>query len=257
MEKEALIKIVLQDIKELETLVSTFSGTENIPAVYIQLAQSKTKVIQDELSLINTLEPSTSTSKEKIIPTPENKKTPEETVPEAENEIQSEPAPPKEAPKPQAKTTAPITIESHEEEVAVPKETNIVESADEQPGEKAKTPAPAPASSVRQAVIGEVLGKNNKSVLDILADQKKSSDQAYQPSVPDLRKAIGINDRFLFQRELFKGSAELYNQTLDQLNSMQDLGSALSFLKTNFNWDTTSETYEMFIKTVKRRFKND
>ena len=254
MEKEALIKIILQDIKELETLVSTFSGSKNIPAVYIQLAQSKTKVIQDELSLINTLEPNSLTSKEKTIPTPENKKNPVEAIPEPEKEIQSKPTPPEEAPNPKAEPTTTITIENKDKQAAVPKETNIV---DKTPKEKTKTTVSTPGSTAKQTVIGEVLGKNNKSVLDILANQKKTADQTYQPSVPDLRKAIGINDRFLFQRELFNGSSELYNQTLDQLNSMQDLASALSFLKTNFNWDTASETYEMFIKTVKRRFKND
>lgn len=256
MEKEALIKIVLQDIKELETLVSTFSGTESIPAVYIQLAQSKTKVIQDELSLINTLEPTSLTSSATTT-TSGNKKKPVEQIPEAKKEIQSEPTPPIDGPKPEAVPTAAITIENNDKQAAVPTETSIDAPVNQTPKEKTKTTTQPPGSSAKQAVIGEVLGKNSKSVLDILADQKKTTDQTYQPSVPDLRKAIGINDRFLFQRELFNGSAEVYNQTLDQLNSMQNLTSALSFLKTNFNWDTASETYEMFLKTVKRRFKND
>jgi hypothetical protein len=247
MEKEALIKIVLQDIKELEMLVSTFSGTEDIPAVYIQLAQSKTKVIQDELNLINTLEPIISSNREKIIP----------EAPEAEEKIRPEPIPSKDAPKPETKTTTTIITQNNDKQAAVAPKANIITSTDQTPKEKANTTSHANAPATKQTVIGEVLGKNNKSVLDILSDQKKTTDQTYQRSVPDLRNAIGINDRFLFQRELFNSSAELYNQTLDQLNSMQDLPSALSFLKTNFNWDTASETYEMFLKTVKRRFKND
>ena len=72
--------------------------------------------------------------------------------------------------------------------------------------------------------------------------------------VSDIRKAIGINDRFLYQRELFKGQVELFNQTLDQLNGMDSYESASRFLHTNFKWEEGNEVAESFLNIVKRLF---
>ena len=52
MEKEALISIIMQDIKELETLVNTFRGKAEIPEAYIKLSKSKLQGIISEIELL-------------------------------------------------------------------------------------------------------------------------------------------------------------------------------------------------------------
>ena len=39
-------------------------------------------------------------------------------------------------------------------------------------------------------------------------------------AVEDIRQAISLGDRFLFQRELFAGNGELMQKTLDEINSL-------------------------------------
>ncbi len=72
--------------------------------------------------------------------------------------------------------------------------------------------------------------------------------------IQDIRKAISLGDRFLFQRELFAGNGELMNKTIDKLNSLTSLEEALAYISKHFSWDTDSPAYELFTNILKRRW---
>ena len=72
--------------------------------------------------------------------------------------------------------------------------------------------------------------------------------------VSDIRQAISLGDRFLFQRELFGGKGELMQKTLDQLDQLSSLGEALTYIGDKFQWDKESSTYELFVNVLRRRF---
>ncbi|MBO7502708.1 MAG: hypothetical protein J6T32_05765 [Paludibacteraceae bacterium] len=72
--------------------------------------------------------------------------------------------------------------------------------------------------------------------------------------VQDIRKAISLGDRFLFQRELFGGSAERMQKTLDTINALGSFAEAEQYVHSNFHWDHDSSSYELFISVLKRRF---
>lgn len=74
------------------------------------------------------------------------------------------------------------------------------------------------------------------------------------PPVDDIRKAISLGDRFLFQRELFGGDGEKMNKTIDKLNSMNSLDEAMAFISKKFEWNTESQAYELFINILRRRY---
>ncbi|MBQ0137344.1 MAG: hypothetical protein KBS40_05030, partial [Bacteroidales bacterium] len=71
--------------------------------------------------------------------------------------------------------------------------------------------------------------------------------------VTDIRRAISLGDRFLFQRELFTGNGELMQKTLDDLNQCGTMEEAVEYIS-RFEWDKDSSTYELFINVLKRRF---
>jgi hypothetical protein len=68
-----------------------------------------------------------------------------------------------------------------------------------------------------------------------------------------IRDGIGINDRFLFIRELFHNNSEKYDQTLTTLDELAGIEDAVRFLKQNFKW-SKSEAGEKFLLLIKRRF---
>ena len=236
MEKEALLRIILRDIKELELLITTFIGEDYTSDGYIQLAKNKTQSILDELELIS----------------------------KSKKEIHSQPVE-----KPSVKKEETTIVTPKEEEVKEIDEKSIEEPdvqpviANKQESTPAVTPKEAPKKPpVKQevkppskSVIGEVLGKNNKSLNEQLSAKSSPSESSYQGSISNLKNAIGINDRFLFQRELFNSNAEVYNQVINQINGMHDYESAIAFIKGNFNWSFEDETTITFLELVKRRFK--
>ena len=74
------------------------------------------------------------------------------------------------------------------------------------------------------------------------------------PHVDDIRRAISLGDRFLFQRELFQGDGEKMNKTIDQLNRLGSLEEAMQYIKKKFNWDSESQAYELFTNILRRRY---
>ena len=73
-------------------------------------------------------------------------------------------------------------------------------------------------------------------------------------AVEDIRQAISLGDRFLFQRELFAGNGELMQKTLDEINSLNSLNEAMDYVLNNFEWDKESTAVQLFENVLKRRF---
>lgn len=236
MEKEALLRIILRDVKELELLITTFIGEDYTSDGYIQLAKNKTQSILDELELISeskkeihsqSVETPTVKKEETTIVTPKK----EEVKEIDEKQIKESDAQPITAK--EQKPTPPVAVQ----------ETPI------------SPPAKQEVKPPSKSVIGEVLGKDNKSLNEQLSAKSSPSESSYQGPISDLKKAIGINDRFLFQRELFNSNAEVYNQVINQINGMHDYESAIAFIKGNFSWNIEDEATTTFLELVKRRFK--
>lgn len=73
-------------------------------------------------------------------------------------------------------------------------------------------------------------------------------------AVEDIRQAISLGDRFLFQRELFAGNGELMQKTLDEINTLGSLNEAMEYVLNNFEWDQESTAVKLFENVLKRRF---
>ena len=73
-------------------------------------------------------------------------------------------------------------------------------------------------------------------------------------AVEDIRQAISLGDRFLFQRELFAGNGELMQKTLDEINALGSLSEAVTYIQDNFEWDKESTAVQLFENVLKRRF---
>src|SRR5690554_3572942 len=134
MEKEALLDIILQDLKELDRLLRTFSGKDHIPEAFIHLAQSKVSGIANEVGLLGSLAKSSSqtTAAPETTPQPESEPTPiTAPAPEPEEE-------------PKMEQTEELTEEAQEQS----KEQSKVESKEQPKVEsKLQRPAVAPPSS--------------------------------------------------------------------------------------------------------------
>ncbi len=94
---------------------------------------------------------------------------------------------------------------------------------------------------------------HGKSVNDLLLEQGKSDYRFSNMPVTSLQAAIGINDRFLYTRELFEGKSDVFADTIRQLDSFKTIHEAAVYLRENFKWKK-NETSLKFIDLVKRKF---
>lgn len=105
-----------------------------------------------------------------------------------------------------------------------------------------------------------IVTENEKeSFNEKLKEEKKEVAAVLQGTpVKDLRKAIGINDRYLFINELFRGDENMYERSLKTINSFNIYPEAEYWiqreLKVKLGWLEEQEAVKVFDQLVKRRF---
>ena len=75
-------------------------------------------------------------------------------------------------------------------------------------------------------------------------------------AIKDLKAAIGINEKFLFINELFKGNMKEYNDSIFKLNEYKSLEEAVQFLdelKEKHKWDSDMVAYLTLNDFVERK----
>ena len=144
-----------------------------------------------------------------------------------------EPAPV--APKPVVETSAP--------------------QAEPTPAVEPSTPAPAPAPAPAQTVLGEVINPHMQTLADTLPPAvDRASELRRQEKVTDLRKAIGINDKFLLIRDLFGGDGATYEITIRTLNNFEDFDECMIYIAENFAWNPNSDGAKLLMDLLERKF---
>ena len=98
---------------------------------------------------------------------------------------------------------------------------------------------------------------------DSLNDRLKETktelfDSLKEAPIRDLKKAIGINDKFLFVNELFRGDDTMYERSIKTINGFSIYPEAEYWikreLKLKLGWDDRHEVVKQFDQLVKRRF---
>lgn len=88
-----------------------------------------------------------------------------------------------------------------------------------------------------------------------IGSRESLAEKLENSPIADLKKAISLNQRFQFSKELFKGNNQEYEMAVDHLNSAtrMDAMKLLSNLKLKFSWGEESPIALDFIELVERR----
>jgi hypothetical protein len=118
-------------------------------------------------------------------------------------------------------------------------------------------PTFAHQQSVRE--LNDVIGSNGTSLNDHLREEKTELGQALKETpIRDLKKGKGVNDRFVFLNELFRGDEAMYERSLKTINGFRILPEAEYWinreLKIKLGWDDNLHTTQHFYQLVRRRF---
>lgn len=230
MNKDLLIALMQKDLSELNVMLDGIAEWERVPTAISRLALSKAENIVASLKeLSSALSQQNRENEDKL----------SDEIPLINNYSDSEQASP---------TTEPaVPDDEHpremvEEMFSDPKNDEVVSENNE---EQEKTSVAIVADMVDVQPSLNEIQQREVSVADSVMDKNK---------VTDLIQSISLGDRFRFQRELFSNNGEEMMQVFHDLNAMQSLDEALSYLQKNFRWDKDNESVKDFYALLNRKF---
>jgi hypothetical protein len=113
--------------------------------------------------------------------------------------------------------------------------------------------------SQKSREINDIIGGNGSSLNEKLKSDIVDLRSALNDApVRDLKKAIGVNDRYVFVNQLFRGDEAMYERSIKTINSFRILPEAEYWmereLKVKLGWDENGNITRHFYQLVKRRF---
>lgn len=118
---------------------------------------------------------------------------------------------------------------------------------------RTRKPEDEPGERTHQ-VLGEVIGRGVQTLADrIAAPHERTAMLAQGEPVEELRRAIGVNDRFLMIRDLFGGDASAYERTIDRLEEFDDLDDCLIYITEQYAWDPNSDGARLLTDLLERK----
>jgi copper chaperone CopZ len=116
--------------------------------------------------------------------------------------------------------------------------------------------AERPAESVTVGDSFGFTGRVNEQMGSLMDDEHVSDMMKTKP-LSNLADAIGVNDKFLFIREIFDGSPERYSQAIERLNGASSFPDAKEVLKSYTGERRENEVLKQLLALVKRKFNAD
>lgn len=136
------------------------------------------------------------------------------------------------------------------------------DESDQSPSEKIEVPKEAflPKEEFEtQKEENNLIQKTSESKAFVASAIEQEHKPALADSIskkifPDIKKSLSLNDKFMFQRDLFNGDNEAMNIVLDRLNSHESLNDAIRFINStcSISWD--SEAGVLFRDLLEKRF---
>ena len=262
MKKEAIIDLIKSDLEEMGALVETFREPDKIANDFIELLRQKNESIGNEIRLLkywsterlcgNDEPELVAEVASSVAPSVRSGKTEREEVADYFSEEMDQMPDPFDglfsgglaSAEDGGAMHAPLV--ARQDFVATP-ETE--QKKDEESGgagsANAQTEAPHPSDEDSKPSLTRDTAAPDVSAADIAN---------YGTPVKDVTKAIGINDKFLYIRELFGGNKLTFDSAVATINAASSYQQAYQYLKQTYGWDETDPTVEAFLKAVHRRF---
>lgn len=134
-----------------------------------------------------------------------------------------------------------------EQEINEPRRFNVLE----------EVPTLAHQPKVRE--LNEIMSSQELSLNDKLSERRKELGEklSYEP-LKDIKKAISLNDRYVFITELFRGDEAMYERSLKTINHFSIYPEAEFWiqreLKLKLGWKDEHPSVKLFDQLVQRRF---
>lgn len=256
MDRKLILEFAKKDIDELQLLVEALGKNPDPDHILLEITVARTQTLLHELTLLkkgNSEQPDDDLNdREYLIPEPQHSILEEN---ELENESMAHEVEPVAA---ISTELGPVAIEDELVEINDEKQSITMDAVIETVKiEEAKVEVKQSVSEDVEIKKPRLLGENfikEPSLNERLTGQKQIQSKIKGKPVTSIKAAIGLNDRFMYTRELFDNKVSKFESTVEQLDKATGIIEAIEFLEQNFKWPK-SETSLKFVELVKRRFQ--
>ncbi|MFY7972273.1 MAG: hypothetical protein ACOVOO_10050 [Flavobacteriales bacterium] len=149
--------------------------------------------------------------------------------------------------------STPFSFRVSEPTVA-PNQVNLIDAIEEiESNQEIEAPKIEPAQFTSPLFKTESV---NDRLSKTVGAQETLAQKMENTPISDLKKAITLNQRFQFSKELFKGNNQDYEVTIDRLNtsSRDEAMRTLDTLRSKYAWNNESIVAQDFTELVERRY---
>lgn len=240
MDFNATIDLIIKDLGEASDIIDDLKKYPGVPALQVEMAKLKCRSAGEVIALLKTLKDTayiadkepvqelvakTEPEKEEIKPLPVQeiiKPVRVENIEKPEEVLEFEPELPPVIPVIEETVPKKIYKKENESPILADKFSSESNTFNDQPGIK----------------------KNEDDISDVLKSQP----------IRSLMQAIGLNDKFIFIREIFNGNQEEYSQAILRLESAGNLTDAKAVIMSYTGENSESDAVLQLLELVKRKF---
>jgi len=268
MDFSSNIDLIIRELTEVCEIIDDLKNYPGVPSFQIEIAKSKCRGAAELIALLkNIRDKEQPVAEEKTAPAPviEHKPevakiihtdhTPEKTVAVTTVfELSDEKSESPKAEEKEKEITMAVEIikEDKAVEKAVTKETRENTEIKTERKEPDRNQEKAPAQSIIADRFSSVTG----SIYEQIGKASGTDDTAEKilaKPVASLTDAIGLNDKFLFIGELFKGDKDAYLKAITRLDNTETYNEARSIAMSFNNGNDESEAIKHLLMIIKRK----
>ncbi|MFW5821631.1 MAG: hypothetical protein ACOCWA_10090 [Bacteroidota bacterium] len=241
------IEIITKDIQELEKIVRNFENYSRIPGIEMDLALDKTRNLYELLLMIKDYNIEN--------PAPAGNQQKETSVTEyiKENEGPDKHNFKDETSKPREDLDFIEKDNKKEKKEAIPEDQ--IYPGEETSVQKKNNPHEEP--SLKEKILAEKFQKPGDFLNEKIGGNNTKKDlsaKIQSTPIKSISGSMGINDKFLFIRELFHGNADHFKIAMKTLDDASNFNEAYNYIINTFEWDMDSEEVQQLLNLIRRKF---
>lgn len=246
MDFNATVDLIIKELHEAHDIIDDLRNYPGVPVIQVEMAKLKCKSAAEIIALLKNVQngtaikPATAAAAQKT----ENE-TKAKTEPKTEPGFKAEPLQPE----------IEILEDTPPEKPAIAKKEIVAESPvitvkDEEPHVMKKK---SDARTIIADTFSDRPGCLNEQLTSSREDENLSEIKKIKP-ITNLSDAVGVNDRFLFIREIFNGDPKLFEQAIKRLDNAADLSDAKKILNDYTSESTDNTVLKQLLELIKRKF---
>ena len=107
--------------------------------------------------------------------------------------------------------------------------------------------------SANKTTLADTIAPATTTLADTIVAPAPLAEEITMARTTSLRKAIGLNDKFLMTRDLFDGDSEAFEEAISALDECETFDDCMIHIVENYEWNPDSEGAKFIMQLLERK----